>query len=244
MCCSLLSVGVLAEGEAVESCTEHEDCAGHAELADESAPVSVLAVEELISAVAESVEEASAEESAETLQYGCEVHTPGELWWEADYTECGGGWTVDRYWCEDCGDACDTDGNALNRDEMYREGTGKHTPGEMLEADYTECGGGWTVERYLCDECGLECDIEGNDLDWDEIYEVGTGKHTPGEMIESDYTECGGGWIVDSYWCEDCGMECDAEGNELSWKDDYKEGTGQPTPGKMAESDYTECSGG
>lgn len=202
-----------------------------------------LAAEEMENVV-ETVIAETEEITADVLDFSeCTTHTP-EYFWPADYTECGGGIKVDYYECGECFEICDEDGNALDWDEVYAEGTGKHTPGEYCKAHYTECGGGTIVDHYECAVCRAPCDKDGNELDWDEIYAEGTGKHTPGEYCEADYTECGGGMIVDYYKCEECHFPCDKNGNELDLEENFMRGTGEHTPGELRKANYTECLGG
>ena len=69
-----------------------------------------------------------------------------------------------------------------------------HVYGEFLEPNYTKCGGGLIVDYYTCSECGVECDEDGHDLDWDKVHIEGDYKHTPGERGEANYQKCTGGW--------------------------------------------------
>ena len=64
-------------------------------------------------------------------------HTVGELAWEADYTECEGGYEKDVYACSVCNTAVYSDGTEAER----KDGTGIHKAVKPLTgADYTECG--------------------------------------------------------------------------------------------------------
>lgn len=253
MCCSILSVGVLAESDVVERCADNADSVNHEmheyENMDEIFVVDIPTAEDLISAVEESVEETAAEEHADTLLYDdCVVHTPGEWFVEANYSECSGGWKIDRYECTVCWDWCDAEGNSVDMDnpDHYEDGTGVHTPGKYIEPDYTECGGGYKEGYYYCSVCEDECDADGNSMYWsDREWFEGTGIHTPGEFVEPSYTECGGGYKEGYYRCSVCDDMCDAEGNTIYWDErEWFEGTAAHTPGKYYEPEYTECSGG
>ena len=176
-------------------------------------------------------------------------HTPGDLV-PANYTECGGGWTVDYSWCKDCDQQCTLDGAPLDWATYHKDGNGQHTADleNIRKADYTECGGGWTVNYTYCTECGNQCTLGGGQLDWATYYKEGNGKHTANlsQIQKADYTECGGGWTVDYTSCTVCNHQCTLDGNPLSWGTYHKDGNGKHTANlnRIQKANYTECGGG
>lgn len=166
----------------------------------------------------------------------------------ADYNECSGGWIIDRYWCDVCNQMCTIDGKEADFEKYYREGTGKHTPDttQKIEPDYTECGGGWIVTRYSCKNCRRDCLLDGIEPDRYAYYKEGNGHHTADleRKIEADFTECGGGLVVDHYLCKVCNRSCILDGSPLDYENQYKDGNGKHTPGPEKQPTYMECSGG
>lgn len=158
-----------------------------------------------------------------------------------NYTECGGGWTVEYYNCEKCNRSCLLDGTELDHNKHYKEGTGKHTPGFEKEPTYTACGGGFTTPYHECVVCGEMCDAGGNELDWSEVFQSGNGKHTPGKVFEPNFTECGTGYKIPYSVCTVCGYECRVDGSEVDYSTDFEIGNGKHTPGIIYKWNYRRC---
>ena len=179
---------------------------------------------------------------SEYYMEGTGIHTPGSELHEPFYSECSGGIKVSYYECVACGLPCNEQGEWL----PFEEGTGRHTPGDTIyPANYTECGGGFVVDYHYCSVCGEPCHEDGSRMDWFTEYREGAGQHTPGRMEPANYTECGGGFLVDTYRCSVCGFECNEDGSPITnWEEIYKEGTGAHTLGQHFEANYTECGGG
>ena len=121
---------------------------------------------------------------------------------EAQEPTCTDTGNVAYYHCPDCDSNLDENGNVLETVELP---TAPHVPtGEMYNADYTPCGGGYKDAHYYCDNCSQATDANGNTV---EYFLAETNKHTLGEeKQEASYTPCGGGYKTDYYFCVYCNL--------------------------------------
>lgn len=157
---------------------------------------------------------------------------------EAQEPTCTDTGNVAYYHCPDCDSNLDENDNVLETVELP---TAPHVPtGEMYNADYTPCGGGYKTDYYFCVYCNRIIDSDGNILDW---FPAETNKHTPGEeKYEANYTPCGGGYKEDNYSCIYCHQCINVNGDIIPW---CPAETDKHTPGDdMYEADYTPCGGG
>lgn len=220
LCLSLLPVGAMAESEAPE---DH----GHSHEEESHATVETAVIEDVLEAVT-------------LLSSECE-HS-NFYYHEADYTPCAGGWTVDVWWCQDCGASCDENGAELDPSVYYKEADSLHTPDLFVEPDFVTCIGGYKDGYYECAVCNWRCNEAGESFE--PTYYQGDGVHDPGRRVKADYHVCSGGWTVDRYVCTRCTWECGADGLELDWDAYFIQGTHQHIPGEYRAADYTECLGG
>ena len=103
-------------------------------------------------------------EEKEKCENGTHVPDLEGDWFEAQYTECGGGYKYDRFFCSVCGKLTNRDGEEV----PYTEGTGVHVPNleNVKKADYTPCGGGYKEDYYICkfEPCNLYIDANGQEV--------------------------------------------------------------------------------
>ena len=177
-------------------------------------------------------------------QNGNGNHTPDEGH-KADWTPCGGGCKADYYICIYCGMSCDADGSYT---EAWEAPTmdAKHTSsGELHKANYTDCGGGYDKDYYICDVCGNAFDTDGYTvLNFDPLT-----RHTPDtdNPHPADYTACGGGFKSTWYECKVCNQPCDANGDNAGWSDpteghDLKKvDAAEPTDESNGTTEYWVC---
>lgn len=120
---------------------------------------------------------------------------------------------------------------------------GKHTPGEKVAANYTECGGGYEQDYYLCTYCNAPCDTDGNSVTPYDFHKEGTQQHTPsGNPIPGCLAHGKTEWYV----CSVCGEGCLADGSSIrvdlnpDWSSEERH-----TPGSIEyPANYTPCGGG
>lgn len=158
---------------------------------------------------------------------------------EAQEPTCTDTGNVAYYHCPDCDSNLDENGNVLETVELP---TAPHVPtGEMYNADYTPCGGGYKTDYYFCVYCNSIIDSDGNILDW---FPAETNKHTPGgKNYGADYKPCRGGYKEDYYYCIYCGSVVNADGNHIEWFAYDPDAVHTPGTNKHSAT-YVPCDGG
>ena len=177
-------------------------------------------------------------------QSGNGAHTPDEGH-KADWTACGGGYKADYYLCIYCGVSCDAEGNCTNAWETPTMDAKHTSSGELHKANYTDCGGGYDKDYYICDVCGNAFDTDGYTvLNFDPLT-----RHTPdtANPHPADYTACGGGYKSTWYECKVCNQPCDANGDNAVWSepteghDLKKVDAADPTYESSGNTEYWVC---
>ena len=161
--------------------------------------------------------------------------------YEADYTMCGGGFTVPYARCSVCKWVFNPDGSDFDWETGFVEGNGEHSLVQR-EANYTVCGGGFTVPYAWCSVCGAIFNPDGSDFDVDTGYAEGNGAHSLVQH-EADYTVCSGGFTVPYAWCSVCGAIFNPDGSNFDWETGFVEGNGAHSL-VQHEAEDTVCGGG
>ncbi len=176
------------------------------------------------------------------------MHFPGDEGHAPNYTACGGGYTEEWYFCDNCVSCVNAEGEYLVELPDAPNGHVPYTYTKHI-GEYIPCRGGFTSDYYDCELCGTYCDIDGNLVTYTDASEP----HNFEYQTSSTAVHYCHGWYENCYVCTGCGMAV-VSIDELS--PDYMVTVNErvyPEDGDVVvhtpraylyEADYTVCGGG